>query len=30
MTYHTYQSSLGAEGWLKGDLQAKDFRTVVD
>lgn len=27
MTYHTYQCSLGVKGWVKGDLQAKDFRT---
>lgn len=30
MTYHIYQSSLGVEGWVKEDLQAKDFRTAMD
>lgn len=28
MTYHTSQSSLGVEGWVKRDFRVKDFRTV--
>lgn len=27
MTYKTYQGSIRVEGWVKGDLEAKDFRT---